>query len=108
MKSELTKREGAAKLAKAPPAGWETPGDAETWPQQWVAEIMPLANKAHEPEISGEVRSDPPPFPSNTVACKWEITLDQNYQDWASKTARAQLHKAGYRLAAMLKAALSP
>jgi hypothetical protein len=96
----------ARKLAAAPPAGWETSGDAETWPQQWVAEIMPLAVRAYKPDISGEVRAGPPPFPSRTVACKWGIALDQTYHDDASETAGKQLHKAGYRLAALLKAAL--
>jgi S1/P1 Nuclease len=96
----------AKKLAAIVPAGWETSGDAETWPQQWVAEIMPLAGRAYRPDINGEVRPGPPPFPSRTVSCKSGIALDQAYHDEAGEVAGKQLHKAGYRLAAILKAAL--
>src|SRR5262249_51758888 len=29
-----------------PPAGWETSGDPETWPEQWATETMPFAKDA--------------------------------------------------------------
>ena len=35
-------------------------------------------------------------------------TLDPAYQDWAKEQARTQLAKAGFRLAALLKAIFEP
>jgi S1/P1 Nuclease len=92
-------QEFAKALAAAPPAGWETGGSPETWALQWVAEIMPLARQAHE---SLTIRkSTKPAFPSG---CTWETALNPAYEDWAMERARVQLAKAGFRLAALLRA----
>jgi S1/P1 nuclease len=103
--------EFARKLAAAPPTtGWAPSGDPETWPGQWFSEAMPIAKEAHEAfglKIKGEV-GKPPVFPSATVSCRWSTTIPAAYHDWAKGHARAQLHKAGYRLAALLKAVLGP
>ena len=49
----------------------------------------------------------PSPFPS-TGGCTWETTPDAAYEDWAKAQARIQIAKAGFRLAALLKAIFEP
>jgi hypothetical protein len=88
-------------LAAAPPNGWETNGPPQTWAAQWATEALPLAVKAHDLSI----RKGPKPAPYLDMGgCTWTATLDQSYQDWAKDQARVQLAKAGFRLAALLKA----
>jgi hypothetical protein len=96
-------QEFARMLAAAPPAGWETAGTPETWAVQWVAEIMPLAVQAHQ--LLTIRKGTKPAFPSG---CTWETALDSPYQEWAKEHARIQLAKAGFRLAALLKAIFEP
>lgn len=101
-----SEQEFAKLLAAAPPAGWETAGPPETWAAQWATEIMPLAVEAHGRLT---IRKGPKPSPfSFTGGCTWVTTLDPAYQDWAKEQARTQLAKAGFRLAALLKAIFEP
>jgi hypothetical protein len=39
--------------------------------------------------------------------CTWPVTLDRDYASWANQHALAQLGKAGFRLAALLRAVFS-
>jgi hypothetical protein len=88
-------------LAASPPPGLDTSGGVETWATQWATEIMPLAVEAHGRLT---ISKGPKPFP----ACTWTTTVDAAYQDWAKDQARNQLAKAGFRLAALLKAIFEP
>jgi S1/P1 Nuclease len=88
-------------LAAAPPAGLETAGPPETWAAQWATEIMPLAVEAHGRLTIGKGTK---PFP----VCGWTTTVDTAYGDWAKEQARNQVAKAGFRLAALLKAIFEP
>ena len=96
-------QEFARQLAATPPTEWETTGDPETWAEQWVREIMPLAVEAHDRLNGIRKGTKPSPFPF-MGACTWEATLSPEYQDWARQVVRTQLAKAGFRLAALLKA----
>lgn len=89
-------QEFARTLAAQPPAGWDTPGDAETWAEQWANEILPTAVKAHNDLTIKFDRRKP------DGNCVWRTTIDQTYHAWAQKTASEQLAKAGFRLAALL------
>jgi hypothetical protein len=88
-------------VAASAPAGWETAGAPETWAAQWATEILPLAVDAHNRLT---IRKRPFAFPS----CTWTTTLDPTYQGWATEQVRIQLAKAGFRLAALLKATFEP
>lgn len=89
-------------LAATPPAGWETKGDVDTWAAKWASENIPLAADAHKRlTIRKSTKAAPISGPIN---CQWETTLDPGYQSWAKERARAQLAKAGFRLAALLVA----
>jgi S1/P1 Nuclease len=84
-----------------PPIGWETSGDAETWPEQWATEVMPLANAAlSRIKIGNGTQA------TGGLKCTWPVTLDRDYTSWANQQALAQLGKAGFRLAALLRAVL--
>ena len=98
--------EFAKKLATSPPASWQTDGDPETWAEKWVAEIMPIANEAHQRlSIRHDKSADRKPvFPSATISCGWLVDLSPDYEQWAAQQAREQVRKAGFRLAALLVA----
>jgi len=101
-----SEREFAKLLASAPPRGWETHGPPETRGVQWADEIMPLAIEAHE---RLQIRKATKPAPvSGALNCKWETTVNPSYDAWASQHVRTQLAKAGFRLAALLKAIFEP
>ena len=97
----------AAILAAKAPDGWLTHGDADTWAAKWAAEILPLAAEAHRKLTIRKV-SGPAPGRNGKTECRWETTLDKSYQDWAKGQARLQLAKAGFRLAALMKAIFDP
>ena len=90
-------------LAAAPPAGWQTADPPESLATQWASEILPLASQAHE-RVSIRKRAKPAPL----GGCTWETTLDAKYEKFAAAHARVQLAKAGFRLAALLKAIFAP
>jgi S1/P1 Nuclease len=104
--SAHSEQDFAKLLAAAPPASWETAGSPNTWAAQWANEIMPLAVEAHQ-RLTIRRGSKPSPF-SFTGGCTWEATIDPAYEDWAKAEARTQLAKAGFRLAALLKAIFEP
>jgi hypothetical protein len=93
-------------LAGAAPAGWKSKGDADGWATLWATEMIPLARDAHA-RLAIKKRVKPAPVGA-TLNCAWETTLDKSYQDWAREQARIQLAKAGFRLAALLKAIFEP
>lgn len=84
------------------PSGSETTGDPETWPAQWATEIMPLANAAlSRVEIGDATHAE---TEERGPKCTWPVTLPRDYTSWANERALAQLSKAGFRLAALLRA----
>jgi hypothetical protein len=90
----------AGEIVASPPAHWETTGDVDTWATQWATEIMPLAKQAFTLNIEiGEGEGD-----ERTLKCTWPVTFDRSYTQWANQQALAQLGKAGFRLAALLRA----
>jgi hypothetical protein len=84
-----------------PPDKWITAGDPETWPQQWATEIMPIANAAlTKVHIGDGVHVGDGPG----LKCTWPVTLDRDYTNWANQQALTELSRAGFRLAAILRA----
>jgi hypothetical protein len=104
-----SEQEYARFLASEAPAGWLPTGDPETWAEQWVAEIMPLAREAHAASRITITPKEPPKVsPTGKVSCTWIASMKPEYSKWASDRAREQLRKAGFRLAALLKAIYQP
>jgi S1/P1 Nuclease len=89
-------------LAAKAPAPWQTAGDPETWAQQWATEILPVARAAYARlKLKGQkdLAHD---------RCTWTTQINPGYSQWASERARAQVQKAGFRLAALLVAIFEP
>jgi S1/P1 Nuclease len=98
----------AKRLAAQEPDNWQLTGEIETWAEQLANEIMPLAREAHdrlefknivlktgEHDITkGEAR-EKKPEPGGTF-----------YNVWARGVVRDEIHKGGWRLAALLEQAL--
>ena len=86
----------AKMLAAAPSKNWHMTGDPDTWAEKWIAEALPLARRAYaEADIVGKLEEN---------KCSWTVTLKDGYELDAQETARTQLAKAGFRLAALLVA----
>jgi len=97
----------AAKLAATAPPGWQTSGPIERWSEKWIEETLPLTEEAYRLPIRHDRFGDRrPSFPVATVSCGLNTAVPPTYEDWAAGVARAQLAKAGYRLAAILVEAL--
>jgi S1/P1 nuclease len=95
--------DGFAKVAVgAPPQAWRPTGDPETWPAQWATESLLLARSALTQIEIG------PGLAEAGGKCTWPITLQRNYTDWSNRQTLAQLGKAGFRLAEVLRVVLTP
>ena len=98
----------ATKLAKNEPANWQLTGGVETWAEQLANDIMPLAREAHERLAFKNITA--------TAGAK-DITSGRAeekkksggtfYAIWAGATVKDEIHKAGWRLAALLEEVLS-
>lgn len=88
-------------LATELSAEWAPTGSPDTWAEQWVVEIMPLAISAHDLLI---ITKDKVESPKPKIKCTWKTAIDTKYEDWAKEATKRQLQKAGFRLAALLHA----
>jgi hypothetical protein len=91
----------AAFILANPPTGFDTVGDPETWAEQWATEILPLARDAYTRANIG--------MPTHLGGgrgpmCTWPVSLSWHYTQLANQQALHQLSKAGFRLAAILRA----
>jgi len=93
----------SSRLVKEVPIvpSWNADGDVESWPVQWATEAL-----VHAKELHKDVRlvAYLGPDPERRTAHRWRIELPPGYDAAASARTRTQLAKAGYRLAATLKA----
>lgn len=92
---------------KNEPANWRLTGAVETWAEQLANDIMPLAREAHARLVFQNIlvkpgsrdilsgRAEETPKPGGTL-----------YNRWAAATVRDEIHKGGWRLAALLEEVL--
>ena len=97
----------ARRLASSQPADWRLSGDAETWAEQMANDILPLAREARTRLQYRNIRiiATSPDIDSGEA---WEKTDDGGpiYSRWAAGIVRREIHKGGWRLAALLEEAL--
>ena len=105
--ASAAEKDFARLLAGKAPEGWESSGEPETWAAKWASEILPLAAEAHH-RLMIRRSSGPELDKNDKIRCEWRTTLDKSYQDWAKEHARTQLAKAGFRLAALMRAIFAP
>ena len=97
----------AKRLGKKEPASWKLTGGVETWAEQLANEIMPMAREAHDRLDFKRIKSTAG-APDITSGRGEERTQSGGkfYAIWAAATVKEEIHKAGWRLAALLEAAL--
>jgi hypothetical protein len=97
----------ATRLANKEPANWRLTGGLESWAEQLANEIMPRAREAHQRlEFSNiKIESGHKDITSGRAQEK-KKSGGKFYAVWAAETVKDEIHKAGWRLAAMLEEAL--
>jgi hypothetical protein len=104
----VSTRTTARRLARKEPERWELTGDVEGWAEQLANEILPLAREAHERLVFKDVRStagDKDITSGRAEERRQEAGMF--YALWAAATVKEEIHKAGWRLAALLEEALA-
>jgi S1/P1 nuclease len=94
----------AGKLAKSEPADWKLAGGADTWAGQMADEILPLAQEAHQRLDFKKVKVKA--GDKDIVSGRAEEKRQSGgtfYALWAAATVKGEIHKAGWRLAALLE-----
>lgn len=80
---------------------WRNSGDPDAWPALWATEVLGLAKEVH---AGVTITSYLGPDAERRTPHRWRIAQPAGYDDMARARARVQLAKAGYRLAATLRA----
>ena len=98
----------AQSLANKTPSNWKLDGDAETWAEQMANRIMPVSREAHGRLNFREVRTEPGKrdILSGRAEEKKKTPGGEFYAIWAASTVKNQIHKGGWRLAALFEAVL--
>lgn len=91
--------------SKTEPANWKTPGAPKTWAEYWANEIMPLAREAHDRLHFSHM--NPQEKDGAKFAKGDAVETGTGYRDFAAKVVGEEIHKAGWRLAAVLETALA-
>ena len=97
----------AQQLANKEPANWQLTGGVETWAEQLANEILPLAREAHDRLEFKNIKSKP--GESDITSGRADEKKKPGgtfYALWAAATVKDEIHKAGWRLAALLEETL--
>ena len=94
-------------LAKSEPQNWKLNSPVENWAEKLANEMMPLAREAHERLEFKNIKTETgsADILSGDAAEK-KNSGGLSYEKWASQTVKDEIHKAGWRLAALLEEAL--
>jgi hypothetical protein len=95
----------ARRLAALEPANWQLPAavSVEEWSIKWADEILPIAREAHDRLDFTHIRLNEMRKTATGQAIERPQPGGTSYQDWAGKVVRDEIHKAGWRLAALLQ-----
>ena len=99
------------RLAKDEPKNWRMPAElaVEKYPEAWANDILPLAREAHARLRYQGVK---PKLDKETMVADGEVVErglpgDIPYRKWSAGVVLEEMHKAGWRLAALLEKALA-
>jgi S1/P1 nuclease len=97
----------AQRLATRSPGAWKLTGDTETWAEQMANDILPLAREAHS-RLTYEhvVIIDGAKEIKSGDAKEKRRRGGQFYAIWAAGVVKKEIHKGGWRLAALLEETL--
>jgi hypothetical protein len=94
----------AKKLAKTEPADWKLSGTVDTWAEQMANDIMPLARQAHTKLTFSKITIVPGEKDIKSGrATEKKKSSGKSYANWAADTVKEEIHKGGWRLAALLE-----
>lgn len=95
----------AQRLSAREPADWELTGDPSTWAEQLANAILPTAREAHERlEFKGiQIQSGKSDIISGRAEEKTHAAGGKFYAIWARDVVKDEIHKGGWRLAALLE-----
>jgi hypothetical protein len=98
----------AQRLASREPADWQLTGDIETWAEQLANNLMPVAREArHRLEYKSiVVQQGQRDITSGRAEEKRRMRGGTFYAIWAGNVVKEEIHKGGWRLAALLEEAL--
>ena len=82
---------------------WDAKGPVVTWPEQWATDTLSLSKICFE-GIAPRDRFLVPKDEKHEEHFEWIITLPEDYAVRSRDVVTTELSKAGYRLAALLKA----
>ena len=95
----------ALNLAKTEPSSWKLTGSPESLSEQMADEIMPIAREAHKRLEYSKVRVEKGDG-DITAGRALERVVDgqPSYAAWSQSVVKSEIHKAGWRLAAIFTA----
>jgi hypothetical protein len=96
----------ARRLAAQTPASWRLRGDAETWAEQLADDILPFAREARTRLEYRNIRVVPGAHFIESGEARERRPRRVAYSNWAAGVVRQEIHKGGWRLAAVLEKAL--
>lgn len=95
----------ALQLGSKQPKDWELTGDVDTWAEQMANAILPTAREAHTRLRFDNIELDE----EKTLVARGDAfekrhpAGDKFYAIWAQDVVKTQIHKGGWRLAALLE-----
>ncbi|HSK64517.1 MAG TPA: S1/P1 nuclease [Pyrinomonadaceae bacterium] len=97
----------AARLARRAPGRWRLTGAVDTWAEQMANDALPLAREARSrlEYKNVEIVADEHEIKSGEAREK-RRRGNQLYDRWSAGVVRSEIHKGGWRLAALLEQAL--
>ena len=111
-KTERAKRRLIDRFVREEPADWRLPRNVvlKNYAEAWADEILAIAREAHERLRFTNVHAqhEENRVVATGVAREKSAPDHVAYADWAAKIVREELHKAGWRLADLLKQVLTP
>lgn len=96
----------ARRMAAQTPARWRLNGDAETWAEQMADDILPFARQARARLEYRNIRVTPGAHFIDGGDARERRPRRVSYSNWAAFVVRQEIHKGGWRLAAVLEQAL--
>ena len=95
----------AKRLGKKEPEDWELSGNVETWAEQLANDILPTAREAHSrlQYKSIQFENGKPEISNGRAEEKTHSAGQTFYALWAADVVKDEIHKGGWRLAALLE-----
>lgn len=95
----------AKRLGSKEPEDWELTGDVESWAEQLANDILPTAREAHSrlQYKSIQFQSGQKEISSGRAEEKNHAAGGTFYAVWAADVVKDEIHKGGWRLAALLE-----